>query len=150
MRLYVLLVAGVMLGTVPSLAEEAPPAAGRYQIAPDEDGFVRLDTETGAMSHCVKRQGAWTCDALAEDRVASDARIEGLTRDIDALTRKVDDLTTRLATLEKSRRSEAPSAGAPTNDPELDRALSFAERLMQRFFDMVRELKTEDSSGQRI
>ena len=149
MRLYVLLVAGLMFGTVPLFAQEAPPAAGRYQIAPDENGFVRLDTETGAMSHCVKREGAWKCEVLAEDRAASDARIEALSREVEALTKKVEDLTARLATLEKARGAEAPSAGAPPNDPEFERALSFAERLMQRFFDMVRDLKTEES-GQPI
>ena len=149
MRLYVLVVAGAVLGAVPSMAEEAPASAGRYQIAPDEDGFVRLDTETGAMSHCAKREGAWQCDGLTADRSASDARIEGLVREVETLTKKVDDLATRLATLEKGRSADAPTAGTPPGDPELDRALSFAERLMQRFFDMVRELKTEDSS-QRI
>jgi hypothetical protein len=150
MRLYVLIVAGAVLGAIPSLAEEAPtPPAGRYQIAPDEDGFVRLDTETGAMSHCTKRDGAWQCDVLAEDRSASDARIEALVREVEALTKKVEELAARLATLEAARSGDSPTAGAPPSDPELDRALSFAERLMQRFFDMVRELKTEDSS-QRI
>jgi hypothetical protein len=149
MRLYVLVVAGAVLGAVPSLAEEAPPSAGRYQIAPDEDGFVRLDTETGAMSHCVKRDGAWRCDVLAEDRSASDARIESLVREVEALTKKVEGLAARLATIEAARSGDAPTAGAPPSDPELDRALSFAERLMQRFFDMVRQLKTEES-GQKI
>jgi hypothetical protein len=149
MRLYVLIIAGAMLGAVPSMAAEAPPSAGRYQIAPDEDGFVRLDTETGAMSHCTKRDGAWRCDVLAEDRAASDARIEGLAREVETLTKKVDELAARLATLEKARSADSPTAGAPPGDPEFDRALSFAERLMQRFFDMVRELKTEDS-GQPI
>jgi hypothetical protein len=149
MRLYVLIVAGAVFGAVPSIAAEAPSPAGRYQIAPDEDGFVRLDTETGAMSHCVKRDGAWKCDALAEATSANAARVESLVREVEALTKRVDELAARLATLEKARSAEAPTAGAPPNDPEFDRALSFAERLMQRFFDMVRELKTEDS-GQPI
>jgi hypothetical protein len=58
MRLYALIVAGAVIGAVPSWAEDPEPSAGRYQIAPDKDGFVRLDTETGAMSHCVKREGS--------------------------------------------------------------------------------------------
>jgi hypothetical protein len=149
MRLFVLVVAGAVLGAVPALAQEQPPAAGRYQIAPDEDGFVRLDTETGAMSHCVKRGGSWQCDVLAENRSAADARIEALVREVEALTKKVEELATRLATLEAARGGDAPSTGAAPTDPEFDKALSFAERLMQRFFDMVRDLKSEES-GQRI
>lgn len=149
MRLYALIVAGAVIGAVPSWAEEPAPSAGRYQIAPDKDGFVRLDTETGAMSHCVKREGSWHCDVLAEDRSATDAQVEKLMREVGALTKKVEELATRLATMEAARTGESPTTGAPPNDPELDRALSFAERLMQRFFDMVRQLKTEES-GQPI
>ncbi len=143
MRLFALIVAGAVLGAVPAWAQSAPPA-GRYQIAPDEDGFVRLDTETGAMSHCVKRDGSWQCDVLADDRSAADARIESLAREVDALTRKVDSLAEQL---EKSVSKESgTTAGVPPQDPEFDQALSFAERLMQRFFDMVRQLKTEESA----
>ena len=77
-------------------------------------------------------------------RSASDARIESLVREVAALTKKVGELAARLATLEAAR-----SGDAPPGDQELDRALTFAGRLMQRFFDLVRELKTEES-GQKI
>jgi uncharacterized protein YaaN involved in tellurite resistance len=86
---------------------------------------------------------------LAEDRSATDARVEKLMREVEALTKKVEELATRLAAMEAARTGEAPTTGAAPSEPELDRALSFAERLMQRFFDLVRQLKTEEP-GQPI
>lgn len=152
MRLHVLVVAGAVLGAIALMAQAPAPSAGRYEIAPDENGFVRLDTETGAMSHCVKRGDAWHCDVLAEDRTEADARLESLQRELETLTKTVDALAARVATLEAGRSGgskDEPAAGAAPTDPEIDRALSFAERLMQRFFDMVREFKAEEQ-GQRI
>ena len=36
-------------------------AAGRYTMHQTEDGFVRLDTQTGAVSLCRKEANAWSC-----------------------------------------------------------------------------------------
>ena len=40
-----------------------------------DDGFVRLDTQTGAVSHCGRREGVWFCEKLIEDETALDRRI---------------------------------------------------------------------------
>ena len=123
---------------------EGPPApAGRYQIAPDKDGFVRLDTETGALSHCMKGEGTWRCDTIAEDDSALAARLDGLVGEIGALGTKLDGLTKRVEAVE-SGLAAAPAAFP--KDEEIDRALTFAERLMQRFFEMVRRLKSEEAA----
>lgn len=146
-----LLFAVIALFATPVVAQNAAsPSSGRYQIAPDEDGFVRLDTRTGAMAHCGKREGAWRCDVLAEERSDLDRRLDVLAGKVDALSAEVARLADRLAAVE-AKPGAAPSPGArlpaaPSPDAreeELDQALSFAERLMQRFFELVRELKSE-------
>lgn len=44
--------------------EEKP---GRYTMSPVEDGFVRLDTETGEMSICKRgNDGGWACSPMAD------------------------------------------------------------------------------------
>jgi hypothetical protein len=130
----------------------ASAPSGRYQIAPDDDGFVRLDTRTGAMTHCGKREGAWRCDVLAEERSDLDRRLDALAGKVDALSAEVARLAGRLATVEaRPGTSTAPSPDArlpaapppETRAEDFDEALSFAERLMRRFFDLVRELKSE-------
>jgi hypothetical protein len=151
----ILLLAGALCLAVPALAQDTGAPSGRYQIAPDEDGFVRLDTRTGAMTHCGKREGAWRCDVLADDRAGVDRRLDALDSEVGALKAEIGRLTAALSAMEKKFQTSPavppsatdpsatdPSAGA--REEELDEALSFAERLMRRFFDMVRELKSED------
>lgn len=146
----ILLLAFIALFAAPVVGEDAPAPSSRYQIAPDEDGFVRLDTRTGAMTHCGKREGAWRCDVLAEERSDLEQRIDAIAGKVDALSAEVARLAGRLAVIE-AKPGNAPLPGAqlpaaPSPDAreeEFDEALSFAERLMRRFFELVRELKSE-------
>lgn len=137
---------GLLLGHS-AVAEDA--GAGRYQIAPDGDGFVRLDTETGALAHCDRSDGVWRCAVVAEDRSAVDRRIVELQEELAALRGDLTALSERLAALEEGE-EEAPatSDNLAESEKEFDEALSFAERMMRRFFDMVRELKNEEPPQQ--
>lgn len=154
MKRPLVILAGVFLVSAPVLAQEPAPAAGRYQIAPDGDGFVRLDTETGAMSHCGKRDGVWHCDVIAEDRSEVDSRLEALDEEVAGLREKIDRLNDRLAALDERLEESgiAPAEEAPLSkeEKELDRAFNFAERLMQRFFDMIRQWKAEEEPPREI
>jgi len=150
----ILAAAAALFAAVPAFAQNSAPA-GRYQIAPDENGFIRLDTETGALSHCRKDAGAWRCDVLVEEQSNLDRRIDALDGRVAALTGEIGRLTGRLDALEEGLRADrerpapAPAPSAEEREQELDQALTFAERLMRRFFDMVRELKGEEEA-QRI
>ena len=74
---------------------------GRYQIAPDGDGFVRLDTETGALSHCERSDGVWHCAIVVEDRVEIDERIAALQEEMASLKANLKELGDRLAAVEE-------------------------------------------------
>jgi hypothetical protein len=51
----------------PSFALSAEEKSGRYTMSPVEDGFVRLDTETGEMSFCKRGgDGSWACHPMAD------------------------------------------------------------------------------------
>jgi hypothetical protein len=134
----------------PAVGQDASAPSGRYQIAPDEEGFVRLDTRTGAMTHCGKREGAWRCDVLAEERSDLEQRLDALAGKVDALSTEVARLADRLSAVEAepgaapSPDAQLPAAPSPdAREEDFDEALSFAERLMRRFFELVRELKSE-------
>jgi hypothetical protein len=144
----ILFLAALLSLAAPGLAQDSASPSGRYQIAPDEDGFVRLDTRTGAMTHCGKREGAWRCDVLAEERSDLEQRLDALAGKVDALSAEIARLADRLAAVEaEPGASAAPSPGAAPSpearEEDFDEALSFAERLMRRFFELVRELKSE-------
>jgi hypothetical protein len=142
----ILLLGSILFMVAPLAAEDSPPSSGRYQIVPDGEGFVRLDAETGALAHCGKQDGTWKCDAITTDGSDLDRNVDTLAGQVSALTEAVDELTRRLDGIDKSL-AEAGIETAETEEPpepEFDQALNFAERLMQRFFDFVRELKNEE------
>lgn len=126
------------------------PRAGRYTMVPAEGGFVRLDTETGTVSHCRRGEASggsvWTCAAIPEDVLSRPDPVVAMSGKVDDLEREVADLRDRLDDLEG--RLAAPTSAPPSGDPELDRALNFSEELMSRFFGMVREMKRE-TNGDR-
>ncbi|MET4634870.1 hypothetical protein [Kaistia defluvii] len=126
----------------PAAADAARP--GRYTMVPAEGGFVRLDTETGTVSHCRRGDAAsgsvWTCAAIPEDVLSRPDPAVALSAKVTELEHEVADLRARLEDVEGRANTRAV---APTGDPELDKALNFSEELMSRFFGMVREMKRE-------
>ena len=137
-------------------AQKAPePAAGRFAIMAEGDGFLRLDTRSGAVSHCRKNAtGAWTCVPFNEADTALRDEIAALSRRIAALSGELDALASDVARLQRRIEGTAPPApdrGArtlsETDQAELDRALGFMETVMRRFFTMVEEMKRPADTG---
>ena len=145
-----------------------PPGAdepGRFRFATVEDGLMRLDTQTGAVSHCARRPAGWSCEAVPDDRAA----LEG---EIKRLAGENEKLAARIATLHKDL--EAARTGPPPvppqtvpnparppavsppptgrelpSDAEIDRMMSVAEKMFRRFLSMVDRLRTEPATPAR-
>ena len=151
MRRPLIAAAGILFLTAPVLAQEPGSGAGRYRITPSEEGFTRLDTETGAISRCGKRDGVWYCEPLAEADSGLERRLDGFVREVARLSDKVDTLSLRIESL--ARRLDAVaertrSGAGPTAEEEARRseeAFGLAEKVMRRFFDMVRDMKRADA-----
>ena len=79
------MLAVLLLCAFPAHATDDKP--GRYTMSPaDGGGFVRLDTETGAMALCQRRDAEWSCREMAEpnrglgdevERLRAETAIEG-------------------------------------------------------------------------
>src|SRR5690606_40595326 len=81
------------LSTAAAIAFAAPALAdqsGRYQLEPSGEGFVRMDTETGAISFCTQKDGSLTC-RLAEDGRTGAGEIDRMAKRIEALEKLVDE-----------------------------------------------------------
>ncbi len=106
----------------------SPPAAGqdagRYQAQPTAEGFIRLDTRTGATSHCTRDEGVWRCQPVIEDVGALSARVDALAADVGDLAARMD--------------APAADAGAP-EARAADRG--FLVAAMERLMELVRTLK---------
>jgi hypothetical protein len=149
MRSVVFALSGI-LSVAPLLAQEVAPEAGRFAISASEEGFVRLDTETGSMAHCDNRDGVWYCDPLGADPSAVDRQVFVLSEQVAELSRQIGRLAEDLDALQSRVDVPVePLAVQRTAEDELSRrgeALGFAEQVMQRLFDMVREIKLEEAS----
>ncbi len=123
---------------VPAAAQDGAPPAGRYQLSSSADSsFVRLDTRTGAVSHCRQESGVWRCEpimdsALADRLTALSTRVDHVSADLDRLSRRVDALADKAAT---------PVPDAVADDRAAGKATGFARTAVYRLLEMIRTLK---------
>ena len=116
---------------------DAQDANGRYSMAPTTDGYLKLDSRTGAVTHCQREGAAYRCTLVPDERNA-------LQDEIDRLSRENAQLKDRLAAAGGNSASPPPAAGAPPpsslpSEEEVDRALSLMERFLRRFRDVMKE-----------
>jgi hypothetical protein len=143
----ILALALLSLGAASSAAQERQ---GRYTLSPAENGFVRLDTVTGAMSLCSRKEQAWTCEPMDDKAKALREQVEQLTAENRALRAEID-------RLEKAQPGDRDGSGQafrqerPGNrsfdlpsEQDVDRALDYVERIYKKFRDRLRQLEQEE------
>lgn len=129
------------LATASPVLAQSPDADtqnGRYTMTPAPDGFLRLDTRTGAVSRCMLSADSVQCRAGADERGALNQEIDRLSQDNADLRRKLADAT-----------DQAPSArlrNALPNEAEVNGALDVMEKFMRRMMRVFRE----EPAGDRI
>jgi hypothetical protein len=117
------------------LVGPAGAAEGRYVLKDVEGGFIRLDTETGAVSHCAVRNETWRCEPVADAQAA-------LQDEINRLAQENAELEQQLAGRDPREPGIAPPLELPS-DEDLDRVFGIFERFMQRFMDFARGLNED-------
>jgi hypothetical protein len=85
---------------VAALAQEGNQ--NRFRLEKTESGFVRLDTETGALTLCRDEGGALTCRMAADERAAYE--------------KELDLLEKRVTALENRQGTAATKSGPPSED----------------------------------
>ena len=131
----------------PVRAEPAPPdsAGGRYVFSKQDEGFVRLDTQTGEVSLCRQKSVGWACQAAPDDRTVLENEIARL-RDENIALKK--DLLARGLPLPPGAMPEPSTAQSSStsqnsitvplpSDADIDRMTAFANRVWNSFKDMV-------------
>ncbi len=137
-------VLAVAAAAVPAFGDDKP---GRYAMQPVEGGILRLDTETGQMALCTKSGTGLVCEPVQEpaanDRDAD--RIAAENRDLKAEIKRLEDLLAENARGPSGRhpRLELPS------EEDVDKALSYMERMLRKFRDKLKELENEPGRGKR-
>jgi hypothetical protein len=160
-RMLALPAIAALLSAAPAGAQTTPEGdGGRYKFSPTaEGGVLRLDTRTGSVSNCAKRDTAgWACYAVPDERDALDAEIGRLQAEN---TRLKDELKTRdlaansknsPAPNEKNSNPEASKTDAGKgnrlelqlpSDQDMDRMVSFLERAWRRLVDAANRMQRD-------
>ncbi|MEZ5923347.1 MAG: hypothetical protein R3D57_03095 [Hyphomicrobiaceae bacterium] len=119
--------------------------SGRYSMTPIDGGALRLDTLTGAVDRCVATDGEWACRTLPDEGRA-------LQDEIDRLAEENAELRARAGQAGSSG-PVSPESDGPAmsfhlpSEAEVDRAMSFMERILKRFKSIVQDLREDEDKG---
>ena len=134
---YALVIGSLGLSAAALAGAGATDGAGRYTMMPAEGGFIRLDTVTGIMSMCARRNEAWSCEPMPDSQTAMRDELSKL----EAQNKK---LSEELRQMEETfgLRSPAPGpqeggAGAPDAGPPAPKAQIPSEKDVDQLFDYI-------------
>jgi flagellar motility protein MotE (MotC chaperone) len=114
--------------------------AERYRLEKSGDGFVRMDTQTGAMSTCQEKDGQLVCRMAADERAA-------FQDEIDRLQGQMKGLDERVAKLENSL-SQRLESSLPSEE-DFNKTMNYMERFLRGFMGIVKEMNKEDAAPQK-
>ena len=113
---------------------------GRYSFREIGGELLRLDGRTGQLSTCNKRAVGWACQIAPDERTVFENEISRLQGENAELKKNsVAALPAPEATRPKP---EEPALKLPS-DAELDRVMSFFEKVWRRLIDMVSNMQRE-------
>ncbi|QIG96998.1 MULTISPECIES: hypothetical protein [unclassified Bradyrhizobium] len=155
------IVAAVLITSGAATAQTAPDTEnGRYALSPAGDGFLRLDTRTGAVSTCTNSSAGWACYMVPDERAALDAEIGRLQADNDNLKGELVARTPPAKTDEALPKSDSLKKAEPKvaegerkieiplpSDRDMDRVMSFVERAWRRLIEMANRVQRDVNGG---
>jgi hypothetical protein len=154
MRFPALLITAFVAIAPAAHAQTAPDNEnGRYSFSAVNDGMLRLDTRTGAVSLCAKKDSGWSCNTVPDERSALDNEIARLQRENGALKK---DMLARGLPLPSGVSGNVASADQQRelnvtvplpSDAEIDRVMTTFEKMWRRMIEIVRKTP---GSGDKI
>ena len=120
MRLQHILIPAVLCSLVAASAYSEE--TDRYRLEKSANGYVRMDTQTGAMSLCEERSGQLVCKMAADERAAFQD---------ESVAKLENSLSARLE-------SKLPS------EEDFNKTMGYMERFFRTFKDIVKDMDKED------
>ena len=149
MRYSTSMLAGALILGVAGASLAAPPSAtedrtGRFTMQPTDGGFLRLDTMTGDVSLCMREGATFECKPVKDDR--------DLQREVGRLVDENKTLKAEVKRLEDMLGLDGPPGGGKPkfelpSEEDVDKALSYMERMFKKFRDKMRELDNGSGKG---
>ena len=144
------IVLAVLVALTPGAqAQPAPDSEnGRYTFSQVPDGMLRLDTRSGAVSLCAKKETGWACITVPDERAALENEIARLQRENGALKKDVLarglPLPGGVASAPSGNQRELNLKVPLPSDAEIDRVMSAFEKMWRRLMDMVQRTPGSD------
>ncbi len=131
-----------------AMAEET----SRYTMIETDDGIIRLDKQTGAMSNCKKSFESWACEPMREmTQEQKNSSPADENEQIAALKLENLKLKQRLADLEQLKQSpddlEHDKKFKLPSDEEVDEAITYMEKMIRKFGGAMKRLREERYKG---
>lgn len=145
-------VTALLIGCIalPAAAQAPTPDSenGRYTFSQTPEGVLRLDSRTGQVSLCSKRPAGWACQAVPDERAALEAEIALLQNQNVALKKEMIARGLALPSGMKAPDVVAEKKGDELviklpNDQDLDRVMTFMEKIWRRLIDMVQSVQRD-------
>ncbi len=125
----------------------AADAAGRYTMQQTDNGMLRLDTLTGAMSLCNARNGAWACARIEDDSAGLESELRDLKRENRSLRNRIAQLQTGSGDLPTKGAAGVGGISELPSEQDVDRAFTFLEGIIRRFKGLAEELQQNKPNG---
>jgi hypothetical protein len=130
------------LAAASSAAEPPAPTApderpGRFTMQPADGGLLRLDTATGDVSLCARAGASFECKPVKDDRDMQReiAKLADENKELKAEIKRLEEMLGLDGGAEKPK----PKLELPSEE-DVDKALSYLERMFKKFRDKLREL----------
>jgi hypothetical protein len=146
MRRFALALTLSLAASAVASAQTATPDSenGRYSFNAVGDGVLRLDSRTGQVSHCSRSDTGWACKVVPDERSALETEIARLQGQNAMLKKEL--LAHGLPVPGVPRPSGAkpsePELKLPS-DAEVDKVMSFLEKVWRRLVETGRNLQKE-------
>jgi hypothetical protein len=148
MCLFALALTLSLAGSAIALAQTATPDSenGRYSFNSVSDGVLRLDTRTGQVSHCRNDTG-WVCKVVPDERSALETEIARLQGENATLKKELLGRGLSLPGVPGVPGASGAKPGEPElklpSDAEVDKVISFLEKVWRRLVEMGRNLQRD-------
>jgi hypothetical protein len=134
----------VALAFMSAASPAAEEGGGRYSMSPTDDGVVRLDTRTGAMALCTRKDERWACEDMNDSQRVLMSEIEKLQAENKSLKEQVEHLEQTLGLGENGADAAKPGTTLTLpSEEEVDKAFDFLEGVLGKLRERIEKLKKE-------
>ena len=124
-------------------AQSPEPDDKRFTLHKVDDGYLRLDGRSGAVSLCTRPDSGWVCRAVPDERSALESEIGRLAAENAELKRTLLDRGGSLPGLPPRPPADVGVGSAAPTESDVDRVVALAGRLWRRTLDVVGSIKRE-------